>query len=97
MLHSFVGEHFGIAIIEAMSAGVIPVTHDSGAAKVDGLVPESYRYQDLNSAVGKVTSALSSWDLNVAEKLREFAKGFSADSFRENLKRFLLDWINRHQ
>jgi len=51
----------------------------------------------LNSAVGKVTSALSSWDLNVAEKLREFAKGFSADSFRENLKKFLLDWINRHQ
>jgi len=96
MLHSFVGEHFGIAIIEAMSAGVIPVTHDSGAAKVDGLVPESYRYHDVNSAVGKVTSALSSWDLNVAERLREFAKGFSADSFRENLKRFLLDWINRH-
>ena len=32
---------------------MIPVTHDSGAAKVDGLVPESYRYHDVNSAVGE--------------------------------------------
>ena len=30
LLHGFIGEHFGIAIVEAMSTGIIPVTHDSG-------------------------------------------------------------------
>ena len=40
MLHSFLGEHFGIAFIEAMSAGIIPVAHDSGAAKFDKIIDE---------------------------------------------------------
>ena len=38
LLHSFKGEHFGIALIEAMSAGLIPISHNSGAAKEDNIV-----------------------------------------------------------
>ena len=51
LLHSFVGEHFGIALVEAMSAGIIPVTHDSGAAREDNLVPVEYRYNEISGAV----------------------------------------------
>jgi alpha-1,2-mannosyltransferase len=93
MLHSFMGEHFGIALIEAMSAGLIPVTHDSGAAKADGLVPSKYRYNDIDEAVASITDAFSSWNIDEAQRLREYAMRFSAESFRANIKSFISDWI----
>jgi alpha-1,2-mannosyltransferase len=93
LLHSFVGEHFGIALIEAMSAGIIPVTHDSGAANVDGLVPQKFRYNNLDEAIRSIDNALSSWNLNEAHKLREYAKKFSAESFRANMKLFIDNWV----
>ena len=51
LIHSFKGEHFGIALIEAMSAGLIPVSHNSGAAKEDNIVEERFRYNDIDSAL----------------------------------------------
>ena len=93
LLHSFIGEHFGIALVEAMSAGVMPVAHDSGAAKVDGLVPERFRYSDVDGAVTAVIDALRSWNLAEAEKLRDYAEKFSAESFREKMKSFIFEWL----
>jgi glycosyltransferase involved in cell wall biosynthesis len=93
LLHSFIGEPFGIALIEAMSAGVIPVTHNSGAAKVDAIVPEDFRYDDLDGAIVSVINAISSWSAPLASRLREFAKSFSPESFRENLKTFISNWF----
>ena len=58
LLHAFKGEHFGIALVEAMSAGAIPVTHNSGAAKEDKLVPIRFRYNDHEEATRCVTDAL---------------------------------------
>ena len=51
LIHSFKGEHFGIALIEAMSAGLIPISHNSGAAKEDNIVEEKFRYNDIDSAL----------------------------------------------
>ncbi|HKG41909.1 MAG TPA: glycosyltransferase, partial [Nitrososphaeraceae archaeon] len=93
MLHSFIGEHFGIALVEAMSAGLIPVTHDSGAAKADGLVPRKFRYNDIDEAVASITNAFSSWNIDEAQRLREYAMKFSAESFRANIKSFISNWI----
>ena len=93
MLHSFIGEHFGIGLIEAMSAGLIPVTHDSGAAKADGLVPRKFRYNDIDEAVASITDAFSSWNIDEAQRLREYAMRFSAESFRANIKSFISNWI----
>jgi glycosyltransferase involved in cell wall biosynthesis len=93
LLHSFIGEHFGIGLVEAMSAGVIPITHDSGAAKEDNLVPNEFRYTDLSGAVKSVGDALDKWNLSTAENLRESARKFSPDEFRSNMKRFIRGWI----
>ena len=93
MLHSFLGEHFGIAFIEAMSAGIIPVAHDSGAAKFDKIVDEKFRYNNIEEAVESVKSALSSWSIAESQRLREYAKKFSAESFRENLRLFISNWL----
>jgi glycosyltransferase involved in cell wall biosynthesis len=93
LLHSFIEEPFGIALIEAMSAGVIPVTHNSGAAKVDDIVPEEFRYSNFDSAIASLVNALSTWNAEKALRLREFAKSFSPESFRENLKTFMSNWL----
>jgi glycosyltransferase involved in cell wall biosynthesis len=93
LIHSFIEEPFGIALIEAMSAGIIPVTHNSGAAKVDGIVPEEFRYNDFDSAVKSLINAISSWNAQKALRLREFAKSFSPESFRENLRAFISNWF----
>ncbi|MEW5840450.1 glycosyltransferase [Nitrososphaera sp.] len=92
LLHAFVGEHFGIALVEAMSAGAIPVTHDSGAARTDGLVEDRFRYRDVDGAVAAVSAALGSWDKGRAEALRRHAARFSAESFRESFKEFVYTW-----
>jgi alpha-1,2-mannosyltransferase len=93
LLHSFIGEHFGIALIEAMSAGILPVTHDSGAAREDNLVSNEYRYNDIDGAVKAVIEALDKWDLSTAQNLRESARKFSPENFRSNIKRFIAAWI----
>jgi alpha-1,2-mannosyltransferase len=94
LLHSFKGEHFGIALIEAMSAGLIPVCHNSGAAKEDNLVEEKFRYNDdIDSALNCLDKAVSEWNLDKASQLRQFAQNFSMGNYNKNLKFFITNWI----
>ena len=97
LLHSFKGEHFGIALIEAMSAGLIPVSHNSGAAKEDNLVDEKYRYNDdIDSALNCLDKAVSEWNLDKASQLRQYAQNFSIENYNKNLKLFITNWIESH-
>ena len=96
LLHAFKGEHFGIALVEAMSAGAIPVTHNSGAAKEDKLVPIRFRYNDHEEATRCVTDALSYWNVGEANRLSQTANKYSPESFREKIKSFISDWIRRN-
>ena len=96
LIHSFKGEHFGIAIIEAMSAGLIPVSHNSGAAKEDNIAEEKFRYEDLKSALNCLDLAISEWNLEKASQLRQYAQRFSAENYNKNLKCFITNWIKSH-
>src|SRR5215204_1376520 len=97
LLHSFKGEHFGIALIEAMSAGLIPISHNSGAAKEDNIVDEKYRYNDdLDSALNCLDIAISEWNLDKASQLRQYAQNFSMENYNKNLKQFITNWIESH-
>jgi alpha-1,2-mannosyltransferase len=97
LLHSFKGEHFGIALIEAMSAGLIPVSHNSGAAKEDNIVDEKYRYNDdIDSALNCLDKAVSEWNLDKASQLRQYAQNFSIENYNKNLKLFITNWIDSH-
>jgi hypothetical protein len=60
---------------------------------VDSIVPEEFRYDNLDSAIASVVNATSSWNAPRALRLREFAKSFSPESFRENLKTFISNWF----
>ena len=96
LIHSFKGEHFGIALIEAMSAGLIPVSHNSGAAKEDNIVDEKFRYNDLHSALNCLDLAISEWNLDKALQLRQYAQRFSMENYNKNLKLFITSWIESH-
>ena len=96
LLHSFKGEHFGIALIEAMSAGLIPISHNSGAAKEDNIVDEKFRYNDLDSALNCLDKAVSEWNLDKASQLRQYAQNFSMENYNKNLKLFITNWIESH-
>ena len=96
LLHSFKGEHFGVAIIEAMSAGLIPITHNSGAAKEDKLVEDIFRYDNFENALDCLDRALSIWSLDKASKLRQYAENFSTENYNKNLKGFIENWIKTH-
>lgn len=96
LLHSFKGEHFGVAIIEAMSAGLIPITHNSGAAKEDKLVDDRFRYDNLENALDCLDRAISIWNLDKASKLRQYAQNFSTENYNKNLKSFIVNWIRTH-
>ena len=96
LIHSFKGEHFGIALIEAMSAGIIPVSHNSGAAKEDNIVEERFRYNDIDSALNCIDLAISEWNLDKALQLRQYAQNFSMENYNKNLKLFITNWIESH-
>jgi len=38
-IHSMWNEHFGIAVVELMAAGLITIAHDSGGPKMDIIQP----------------------------------------------------------
>ena len=97
LIHSFKGEHFGIALIEAMSAGLIPISHNSGAAKEDNIVEEKFRYEDIDSALNCLDRAVSEWNLEKASQLRQYAQNFSMENYNKNLKLFITNWIKSHQ
>ena len=93
ILHGCIGEHFGIASGEPMSAGIILVAHDSGAAQIDQIIDKKYRYNNIEEAVDSVKIALSSWSISESQRLREYARKFSAESFRNNLSLFISKWL----
>jgi glycosyltransferase involved in cell wall biosynthesis len=54
--HPLRGEPFGISIVEAMSAGLIPVVADSGG--YTEFVPKKYQFNSLRAAADIILSAL---------------------------------------
>ena len=96
LVHSCKGEAFGIALIDAMSAGLIPISHNSGAPKEDNLVDEKFRYNDLDSALNCLDKAVEEWNLDKALQLRQYAQNFSRENYNKNLKLFIANWIESH-
>ena len=83
-LHTKEKEHFGIAIVEAMSLGCIPVVHDSGGPRE--FVPERLRFKSIDDAASKLAEAIDSWSPTQASYFSRLAERFNEDNFS---KRFI--------
>lgn len=94
-LHAAREEHFGIAIVEAMAAGLIPLVPRSGGqwedilAKTDGLY--GFSYESLNEAKERVQLILKDRLVQnlVRRNNRMRVKDFSAERFKQKIREII--------
>lgn len=84
-------ESFGIAVVEAVAAGCVPVVPDN-SAHPETVPYESLRYCSEEEAVEAVRGALDGRYDGLLPGLREHAQRFSEESFQSGM----LDAIGRH-
>jgi glycosyltransferase involved in cell wall biosynthesis len=83
-LHTMSGEHFGISIVEAMAAGLIPVVPSYGGCSE--IVPREYQYTDINDASDCISKNIEQYDNTKTQSVHAIAKQFSTDNFRRSMK-----------
>jgi glycosyltransferase involved in cell wall biosynthesis len=93
-VHCMENEHFGIAIVEAMAAGCVPVVHDSGGPR-EIVIPEvGYRWRNVDEAVGQITTLIQ--DVSLSQQMSKAAfersKLFSTERFENRLREVLTDF-----
>ena len=89
-LHPLAGEPFGISIVEAMSAGLIPVVPDEGG--YTEFVPEYYQFHTHQQAADIIGKILIASDNNMqAERtqLSESVSKFSTESYKAGLRKVI--------
>lgn len=86
-LHTSKYEPFGISTVEAISAGCIPIVHNSGGQKE--VVPfKELRFNNKNEAIKKINFVLNmnSKELNsYRKKLQEHVKQFDVEIFKKKI------------
>ena len=83
-LHTMNGEHFGISIVEAMAAGLIPVVPSYGGCTE--IVPMEYQYRDIKDASDCISKNIDQYDGKKSQFVNAIAKQFSTENFRQNMK-----------
>lgn len=87
-------EHFGIALVEAMAAGAVPIVHASaGPAEivVDGRSGRTWRTLDELQDITLALVADPAERARLADGAVERAAVFGIDRFRDELRRFVAD------
>jgi glycosyltransferase involved in cell wall biosynthesis len=89
-IHPTPDEPFGISIVEAMSAGLIPITPNEGDAE---FVPSNYQYQSIEQAteiIAKIIKNKRENDLNNERKnMSDLTNKFSKQKYKENLRKVI--------
>ena len=83
-LHPTINEHFGVAIVEAMASGCIPIVHDSGGPRE--FVSKEFRYKTFEEAAERVDRVIENWSPAKAEEISQYSNRFSETNFS---KRFI--------
>ena len=85
-LHTMIGEHFGISIVEAMALGCLPIVHNSGG--MVEFVPAQNRYETIEDAADKIDNAINSWSPDKAQEMKQIAENFSIANFSKRFMNF---------
>ena len=94
-LHAMIGEHFGIAVVEGMAAGLIPVVHKSGGPWYDIVDRGRYGlgYTSIEEAVDAVEKGLRSFYSMTTQTVGRaalFHKDRFTEEFTSIVKRLVL-------
>lgn len=98
-IHTMWNEHFGIGVVEMMSAGLITIAHDSGGPKSDIVVPREGRPTGLlaSSAEAYADAIYKAFTMDASQvdemrkNARKSATRFSDEQFNTNFKTALLE------
>ena len=97
-VHPMIGEHFGIAVVEAMASGLIPIVHKSGGTWSDivrgGLY--GYGFQDLDEAVKAVEEAFMNYE-SIRDRVVNRAREFDEECFKEKFISIVEEVLNNRQ
>jgi len=81
-----INETFGITVVEALAAGCVPISHDSGA--IPEYLPQEFRYSNFDEAAEKVAMYINSKN-ELRKELRSIALKFEEASFRKKFMFFV--------
>jgi alpha-1,2-mannosyltransferase len=98
-IHSMIDEHFGIGIVECMSAGTVMIAHNSAGPKMDIVVPYKgektgflAETEDEYCENLYLISSMSTKKRNlIRQAARDHVRKFSQQEFNDN---FLESFIN---
>ncbi len=85
--HTMVGEHFGVSIVEAMAAGLVPVVPAYGGCSE--IVPSEYQYHTLQEAAEYIAKYAKIADDQKRVQMHKIARQFSPDNFRKSMKQYI--------
>ena len=89
--HPRPGEHFGISIVEAMSAGLIPIVSDKGGQTE--FVPKKYQYHTLEQALQIISLSLDASDserLHISNSVQRFSTSNYIKNFQQVVNKLIL-------
>jgi glycosyltransferase involved in cell wall biosynthesis len=88
--HPMVGEHFGMSIVESMSAGLVPIVPDIGGPTE--YVPKKYHFKTLEEAADKI---FYSFCISNAERIEisNFVNNFSISSYIKGFQKIVNDLL----
>jgi len=94
-LHTMKGEHFGIAVVEGMAAGLIPVVHKSGGPWYDITLRGKYGfgYLSIDEAVEVIEKGIKDY-WRYRDLALKRASMFSKTKFKEKFKKIVKYVIN---
>ncbi|MDP9498760.1 MAG: glycosyltransferase, partial [Thermoproteota archaeon] len=83
-LHTMVGEHFGVSIVEAMAAGLLPIVPSYGGCSE--ITASDQQYDTLEKAADLIAKNIQYANEEKRMKMRERALQFSPSSFRKAMR-----------
>jgi glycosyltransferase involved in cell wall biosynthesis len=86
-LHTMIGEHFGVSIVEAMAAGLVPIVPAYGGCSE--IVPTDHQYRTVEEAADRVAKNAQYADDEKRVKMHEISMQFSPDNFRKAMSLYI--------
>ena len=92
-VHLMPMEHFGIAPVEALASGLVPVAHASGGTWSDvleyGKYGLGYKQLSVHEIAEKIKEALKKWSRSFIYSARTHVQKFSVEAFRKKFTKVI--------
>jgi len=93
--HPMAGDHFGMTVVEAMAAGLIPVVPNIGAPAE--FVPQQYQFQTIEQAAGIIADIFNDLPKTERIKMSEGIDRFSNSHYIGKFQRLVQEFISKRR